>query len=138
MTEVSNNYFPQFPHDFLPEVSVVKILTYHNEYLVAANALIMILYFSAKSFKIMLLHLHILLFIFSSLPCTGTNYWRNRVLKVAKDYKDKLNFAIASKTEFGREMESFGNREKDEDVLVAVKNYAGSKFLMPDKFRYSC
>ena len=60
------------------------------------------------------------------------------MLKVAKDYKDKLNFAIASKTEFGQEMESFGGREKVEEVLVAVKNYAGSKFLMPDKFRYSC
>lgn len=65
----------------------------------------------------------------------GTNYWRNRVLKVAKDFKDKLNFAIASKSEFSREMESFGDREKDEDVLVAVKNYAGSKFMMTEKFR---
>lgn len=63
----------------------------------------------------------------------GTNYWRNRVLKVAKDFKDKLNFAIASKSEFSREMESFGDREKEE-VLVAVKNYAGAKFVMPDKF----
>lgn len=59
------------------------------------------------------------------------------MLKVAKDFKDKLNFAIASKTEFARDMEGFGDREKDEDVLVGVKNYAGSKFLMPDKFRYS-
>jgi protein disulfide isomerase family A protein 3 len=65
----------------------------------------------------------------------GTNYWRNRVLKVAKDVKDKLNFAIASKSEFPRELESFGDREKNEDVLVTVKNYAGSKFVMPDKFR---
>ena len=64
----------------------------------------------------------------------GTNYWRNRVLKVARDFKDKLNFAIASKSEFSQEMESFGDRENSEEVLVGVKNYAGSKFVMPNKF----
>jgi protein disulfide isomerase family A protein 3 len=65
----------------------------------------------------------------------GTNYWRNRVLKVARDFKDKLNFAIASKSEFSQEMESFGDRQHSEEVLVGVKNYAGSKFVMPEKFR---
>lgn len=65
----------------------------------------------------------------------GTNYWRNRVLKVATDFKEKLNFAIASKSEYEREMESFGGREGSEEVLVGVKNYAGSKYVMPEKFR---
>ena len=32
-------------------------------------------------------------------------------------------------------MESFGDRQNSEEVLVGVKNYAGSKFVMPEKFR---
>lgn len=48
-----------------------------------------------------------------------------------------MTFAIASKDEFGgAELEAFGDRKKSEDVLVVVKNYAGAKFIMPEKFRY--
>ena len=65
----------------------------------------------------------------------GTNYWRNRVIKVAKDFKEKLNFAIAAKDEFPQDMESFGDRHTSEDLVVLVKNYAGSKFVMDEKFR---
>lgn len=38
----------------------------------------------------------------------GTNYWRNRILKVAKQYKDKFNFAIASKDDFQHELNEYG------------------------------
>ena len=33
----------------------------------------------------------------------GTNYWRNRIIKVAKDFP-KLNFAISSKDDFQHEL----------------------------------
>lgn len=32
----------------------------------------------------------------------GTNYWRNRVLKVAQDYKRKAYFAVSNKEEFSQ------------------------------------
>lgn len=46
------------------------------------------------------------LFLEISLPklqcVSGTNYWRNRVLKVASDYKRKAYFAVCSKDEFSQ------------------------------------
>lgn len=54
---------------------------------------------------------------------------------MAKDFKEKLHFAIAAKSDFGSDMESFSDRS-DEEVLVAAKNYAGSKFVMKEKFRW--
>lgn len=30
----------------------------------------------------------------------GSNYWRNRVLKVAQEYKRKVYFAVSNKEEF--------------------------------------
>ena len=37
----------------------------------------------------------------------GTNYWRNRVLKVAKDFSG-YNFAVSSKNDFQHELSEFG------------------------------
>ncbi len=30
----------------------------------------------------------------------GTNYWRNRIMKVAKEQKQKLNYAISNRNDF--------------------------------------
>ncbi len=30
----------------------------------------------------------------------GTNYWRNRIMKVAKEQKQKLSYAISNKDDF--------------------------------------
>jgi len=38
----------------------------------------------------------------------GTNYWRNRVLKVAKEFVGQINFAIASKDDFQHELNEYG------------------------------
>lgn len=66
----------------------------------------------------------------------GTNYWRNRVIKVAKNYKDKMNFAIASKAEFAQELTNYGDSidASSTDVNVACKNAAEEKFIMSEKF----
>jgi len=66
----------------------------------------------------------------------GTNYWRNRVIKVARDYTDKMNFAIASKEDFGRELSDYGESVKadTDDVNVVCKNSGGEKFVMTEKF----
>jgi len=32
----------------------------------------------------------------------GSNYWRNRVLKVAQDYKRKVYFAVSNKDDFAQ------------------------------------
>lgn len=34
----------------------------------------------------------------------GTNYWRNRILKVAQDYKNDFSFAVSNKDEFQYEL----------------------------------
>lgn len=67
----------------------------------------------------------------------GTNYWRNRILKVAKKFKNKvMNFAIASISEFSSDMSQYGIEDTSGDQpIAAIKNEAGEKFVMKeDKF----
>jgi len=67
----------------------------------------------------------------------GTNYWRNRVLKVAKSFGDKvMNYAIAKSSEFGRLMNDMGVKlDEDKDAVVPViTNDVGDRFVMREKF----
>ncbi|XP_050314144.1 protein disulfide-isomerase A3 [Anthonomus grandis grandis] len=65
----------------------------------------------------------------------GTNYWRNRVLKVAKEFEGKLNFAIASNAEFTHELNEFGIEGADaEKPRVAAKDAADKKYVLRDEF----
>nr|CAG4648580.1 EOG090X0438 [Polyphemus pediculus] len=65
----------------------------------------------------------------------GTNYWRNRILKVAKSNKDLLNFAISNKEDFQQELNEFGLEFiADDKPRVAVRDQSGSKFVMKDAF----
>ncbi|VDM44009.1 unnamed protein product [Toxocara canis] len=68
----------------------------------------------------------------------GSNYWRNRVLKVAQDFKRKAHFAVSSKEEFSQEIEEFGlgDRKDSDKPLVAARTKDG-KFPMNKEFRYS-
>ena len=67
----------------------------------------------------------------------GTNYWRNRVMKVAKEFSGKvMNFAIASKVDYARDLGSFGLDDKGDDPVVSIKSDDGSKYAMKEKFRY--
>lgn len=68
----------------------------------------------------------------------GTNYWRNRILKVAEQYKDKINFAISSKDDFQHELNEFGiDFVKGEKPVIVARNANNQKFIMKDDFRLS-
>lgn len=69
----------------------------------------------------------------------GTNYWRNRVLKVASKYKDQdVTFAISSINTFASELTEYGidmsRISKDPSPAVVAKNKDGKKFAMSEKF----
>ncbi|KOX74172.1 Protein disulfide-isomerase A3 [Melipona quadrifasciata] len=57
----------------------------------------------------------------------GTNYWRNRIIKVAKDFPN-LNFAISSKDDFQHELNDFGIDfvKGDKPVILARNNNTGN------------
>jgi len=63
----------------------------------------------------------------------GSKYWRNRVARVAKKLTS-VNFAIASKTDFSREMGDWGFDLDKDEVHVVGKNEKGQVFLMEDAF----
>jgi protein disulfide isomerase family A protein 3 len=65
----------------------------------------------------------------------GTNYWRNRILKVAQDYKKDFTFAVSSKDEFQYEMNEYGiDYTPSDKPIVTAKNAEGKKFIMPQEF----
>lgn len=64
----------------------------------------------------------------------GTNYWRNRVLKVAKALEGKITFAISSKDEFQHELNEYGYDYTGDKPLILARNKLGQKFIMKDDF----
>ncbi|KAJ4938638.1 hypothetical protein JOQ06_003248 [Pogonophryne albipinna] len=68
----------------------------------------------------------------------GSNYWRNRVMKVAKVFLDQgksLNFAVASKSAFGQDVSEFGiDGSSGELPLVAIRTIKGDKYVMAEEF----
>lgn len=65
----------------------------------------------------------------------GTNYWRNRVLKVAKEIGSKdLSYAISNNILFGGELEEFGVDSKSETPVVAARDKDNKKYIMKEKF----
>jgi len=67
----------------------------------------------------------------------GTNYWRNRVMKVAKKLKDEglsATFAVANKNDFSHEMEEFGLTAAGDKPVIAAKNDKDQKFVMSGDF----
>ncbi|XP_062245483.1 protein disulfide-isomerase A3 [Platichthys flesus] len=68
----------------------------------------------------------------------GSNYWRNRVMKVAKSFLDqgkKLTFAVASKSLFSHDVSEFGlDGSSGELPLVAIRTAKGDKFVMTEEF----
>lgn len=64
----------------------------------------------------------------------GTNYWRNRVLKVAKDATD-FTFAISNKDEFQHELNEYGVEFSPSDKpIITAKDSKGQKFKMEEEF----
>ncbi|XP_037050893.1 protein disulfide-isomerase A3-like [Bradysia coprophila] len=62
-----------------------------------------------------------------------TNYWRNRILQVAKDNTD-YKFAISSDDDFGLELLRFGQTYLGEEPLVTAYDKDGRKFKMTSAF----
>ncbi|XP_051917098.1 protein disulfide-isomerase A3 isoform X2 [Hippocampus zosterae] len=68
----------------------------------------------------------------------GSNYWRNRVMKVAKSFLDQgkeLGFAVAGRQSFGHDLAEFGlDGAQGELPLVALRTAAGDKYVMTEEF----
>lgn len=64
----------------------------------------------------------------------GTNYWRNRIIKVAKDFPE-YSFAIASKDDFQHELNDFGiDYIKGDKPVVLARDAKNQKFVLEDEF----
>ena len=64
----------------------------------------------------------------------GTNYWRNRIMKVAKDFPE-YTFAISSKDEFQHELNEFGiDFVKGDKPVVLARDERNQKFALKDEF----
>lgn len=66
----------------------------------------------------------------------GTNYWRNRVLKVAKEWAGKINFAISSKDDFQHELNEYGYDYVGDKPLILARDAQNQKFIMKDEFSW--
>ncbi|XP_029870129.1 protein disulfide-isomerase A3 [Aquila chrysaetos chrysaetos] len=68
----------------------------------------------------------------------GSNYWRNRVMMIAKKFLDaghKLSFAVASRKTFGHELSEFGlDSSVGEAPVVAIRTAKGDKYVMQEEF----
>uniref|UniRef100_A0A183IPG3 Protein disulfide-isomerase n=1 Tax=Soboliphyme baturini TaxID=241478 RepID=A0A183IPG3_9BILA len=70
-----------------------------------------------------------------------TNYYRNRLMKVAVDYKTKdISFAVSNKDDFSSEIENFGLTDKaknsfmNDQPFILILNDKGQKFVMEKNF----
>lgn len=68
----------------------------------------------------------------------GTNYWRNRVMKVAKKIQDegkKIFFAVSNSKDFSYELGEFGLGDVSGDKpVVAARDERDRKYVMSDEF----
>ncbi|XP_071400813.1 protein disulfide-isomerase A3 [Centroberyx affinis] len=68
----------------------------------------------------------------------GSNYWRNRVMKVAKGFVDqgkKLSFAVANKNAFGHDIAELGlDASSGELPVVGIRTAKGDKYVMTEEF----
>ena len=63
----------------------------------------------------------------------GTNYWRNRVLKVGKEYSG-FNLAVSDKSDFQQELSEFGLEHVAGDKPVVTARQGGLKYKMTEEF----
>uniref|UniRef100_A0A8B9RDJ7 Protein disulfide-isomerase n=1 Tax=Astyanax mexicanus TaxID=7994 RepID=A0A8B9RDJ7_ASTMX len=68
----------------------------------------------------------------------GSNYWRNRVMKVAKGFLDegkKLSFAVANKNSFSHDVSELGlDASGGELPVVGIRTAKGDKYVMQEEF----
>ncbi|XP_039328673.1 protein disulfide-isomerase A4 isoform X3 [Saimiri boliviensis] len=64
----------------------------------------------------------------------ATQFWRSKVLEVAKDFPE-YTFAIADEEDYAGEVKDLGLSESGEDVNAAIFDESGKKFAMePEEF----
>ncbi|XP_007504590.1 protein disulfide-isomerase A4 isoform X2 [Monodelphis domestica] len=64
----------------------------------------------------------------------ATQYWRNKVLEVAKDFPE-YTFAIADEDDYSSEVKDLGLSDSGEDINVAILAEGGKKYAMePEEF----
>nr|XP_057903403.1 protein disulfide-isomerase A3-like [Doryrhamphus excisus]XP_057903404.1 protein disulfide-isomerase A3-like [Doryrhamphus excisus] len=68
----------------------------------------------------------------------GSNYWRNRVMKVVSKYVGRgLTFSVANKKDFQSELEEdfgLGTSESGDLPLVTIRTKVGHKYTMREEF----
>lgn len=65
----------------------------------------------------------------------GTNYWRNRILKVAQSFHNDFTFAVSNKDDFQQELNEYGLEYiNDDKPRVTARDASGRKFVMKDAF----
>ncbi|CAM9548969.1 protein disulfide-isomerase A4 [Lampetra fluviatilis] len=65
---------------------------------------------------------------------TATQFWRSKVLEVAKEFP-KFTFAIASEEDYSKELSDLGLAESGEEVNAAILDASGKKYAMaPEEF----
>jgi len=67
----------------------------------------------------------------------GSNYWRNRVIKVAKKTADSgksVTFAVSNVDDFNHELSEYGLSSSGDKPVVAARNAAEEKFVMQEDF----
>lgn len=65
---------------------------------------------------------------------SATQYWRSKVLEVAKDFPE-YTFAIADEEDYSDELKSLGLSESGEEVNVCILGEEGKKYAMePEEF----
>ncbi|XP_067867463.1 protein disulfide-isomerase A4 [Heterodontus francisci] len=64
----------------------------------------------------------------------ATQYWRKKVLEVAKDFPE-YTFAIADEEDYSSELSNLGLADSGEEVNVAILDVGGKKYAMePEEF----
>jgi len=66
-----------------------------------------------------------------------TQYWRNKILKVASKYVDKFRFAVADETKNSLLLKEFGLEESAEDLNVGCYDKTGLKYRMEDEDEFT-
>ncbi|TKS89245.1 T-complex protein 1 subunit gamma [Collichthys lucidus] len=70
----------------------------------------------------------------------GSNYWRNRVMKVGSNYAGRgLMFSVANKKDFLSELEDdfgLGTSDGEELPFVTIRTKLGHKYTMREEFTY--
>lgn len=67
----------------------------------------------------------------------GSNYWRNRVIKVAKELEEagrRLNFAVSSASEMSHEISEYGMSQPSDKPVVAARDASDQKYVMSGEF----